>query len=319
MTDTSTDYSASETDAVGRAGAPSVLSPWESFSFAVIHAAASVLLFVLTLRGLYAFGYVFGSIEYLVNRSRRRRFARKLSAILERTPTGRERRKWTHAFFVRTRCDKLFYLIMDRLSSEKIASLIHMENESLLRSTLDRGRGILVCLQHLGSHHIGGTLLAFQGFKIAGVRDLNESASRRFMQQRWERNYPQLRTIKWGYANTFPREIYRWYQQGYLVGAAIDPVRVRDPKQKAAWLEVFGERRPFLTGPLHIALRCEAPVLHGWVEPLSGFRYRIVIAGLLIDPETMDDTERSIDTAIDEYAATLVQTLKRCPSLVSRL
>jgi len=295
------------------------LTAWQSVSVGLSHAAASVLLKVLTLRGLYAFGSVFGTIEYLVNYKRRRRFARSLGVILERRPTGPERRKWTHAFFVRTRCDKLFYLIIDRLPREKIDALVSVSDEALLHGALARGRGALFGLQHMGSHHIGGMLLALQGLKIAGVRDPNESAARRFMQERWERRHPDLPRIRYAFSNTFPREIYRWYREGYLIGAAMDLLRVRDPKQKVTWLEVFGERRPFLTGPMRLALRCRAPVLHGWVEPLGGFRYRLVVAGMLIDPDEVEDEEVAIETAVGTYARTLVHTLKQRPSLLSRL
>lgn len=318
MTDTAT------TEHEPTTAAPAVrprqaLTGWQSFSLVVVHTAASVLLGVLGLGGLYAFGCAFGTMEHLLNHRRRRRFARALAVILERKPTPRERRKWTRAFFQRTRCDKLFYFIIDRLPRDKIDSLVSVSDEALLQESLGRGKGALFGLQHLGSHHIGGMLLALKGFKIAGVRDPNESAARRFMQERWARRHPELPRIRYGFSDTFPREIYRWYREGYLIGAAMDLLKVRDPKQKVTWLEVFGERRPFLTGPMRIALRSGAPVLHGWVEPLGGFRYELVVAGRLIDPDQVTDEEAAIDQAVRAYAATLEDTLKRRPSLLSRL
>jgi len=318
MTDTATTEHEATTAAPTARPRPA-LTVGQSVTLGVAHAAASVLLSVLRLRGLYWFACLFGVAEYVIDRRRRRRFARALAMILERKPTARERRKWTLAFFMQTRCDKLFYFIIDRLPRDKIDSLVRVSDEALLQESLGRGKGALFGLQHLGSHHIGGMLLALQGFKIAGVRDANESAIRRFMQDRWERRHPDLPRIRYAFSDTFPREIYRWYREGYLIGAAMDLLKVRDPKQKVTWLEVFGARRPFLTGPMRIALRSGAPVLHGWVEPLGGFRYELVVAGRLIDPNEVTDEEAAIDQAVRMYAATLENTLKRRPSLLSRL
>ena len=96
------------------------------------HAAASDLLAALSLRGLYHFGHLFGSVEYLINAKRRRRFASAPAHILERKPTGVQRRKWTREYFMTMRCTDLFFLILCRLRYAKAASLLTISNEPLL-------------------------------------------------------------------------------------------------------------------------------------------------------------------------------------------
>ena len=62
-------------------GHPDV-SLWERLSFAIAHALAAALLFCLSLPGLYRFGRCLGTLEWLVNYKRRRRFTAALKRVL---------------------------------------------------------------------------------------------------------------------------------------------------------------------------------------------------------------------------------------------
>jgi len=319
MTGTTTTHEPASTEAPSPEKRPTKLTLWEAVSFNMAHAAASVSVAILSLRGLYHFGRVFGTAEYLINFKRRRRFAKALANILERKPTGTERRKWTHEYFMLTRCEKLFYLIMDRFPRDTAASLLTISDEPLLKEYLARGHGLFFGYAHLGTQHIGGMLLSLKGYKVAGVRDPHESSIRRYVQDRFDRRHSNIRRTNMLYSDTFPREIFRCYREGCIVGSAMDVSHLRSPHQKAEWIEVFGQRRPFLTGPLHIAIRCKAPMLHGFVLPEPGFRFRLSIAGVLLDPETIEDEDRETAGAIRVYAAHIERALKERPSLVTRI
>ena len=295
------------------------LTLWETVSVRMAHAATSAMLALLSLRGLYHFGRIFGTAEYLINFKKRRRFAKALAHILERKPTGTERRKWTHDYFMLTRCEKLFYLIMDRLPRDKAASLLTISDEPLLKECLARGNGVYYGYAHLGTQHVGGMLLSLKGYRVAGVRDPNESSIRRYVQDLFDRRHPDIQRTNMIYSGTFPREIFRCYRAGCIVGSAVDVKQLRNQNQKAEWIEVFGQKRPFLTGPLHIAIRCKAPLLHGFVLPEPGFRFRFLIVGVLLDPETIEDEEREVADALRVYAAQMVKVLKERPSLVTRM
>lgn len=295
------------------------LSAWEWVSLSAAHLVVSGMLAVFSLRGLYHFGRMFGTVEYLLDFKRRRRFREALGTILERKPTGPERRKWTHRFFVDSRCDKLFYLILDRLPREQAAQLLTIENEPLLRDCVNRGHGVFFGLSHVGSQHIGGVLLTQKGYKVTGVRDRNQSGMRRYVQDRLDRRHAGTEPVRMLFADSFPRETIRCYRDGCIVGSAIDIHRIRGEHQRVEYAEMFGEKRPFLTGPLRIALRCRAPVLHGFVTHDSHFRYRFELAGMLIDPETVEDEEAAVTQAVRTYARHLQDRLKSRPSLVTRI
>lgn len=295
------------------------LSAWEWLSFSAVHAVVSAMLAVLSLRGLYYFGCSFGTVEYLINFKRRRRFVAALAKILDRKPTRAERRKWTHQFFTETRCDKLFYLILDRLPREKAAELLTITDEPLLRRCVDRGQGVFFALSHLGSQHIVGVLLGMKGYNVSGVRDRNESGLRRFVQDRLDRREGTSGRVRMLFADGFARDIFRCYRDGCIMGSALDVNRLRGENQKAEYADMFGEKRPILTTPMRIALRCKAPVLHGFVVHESHFRYRFELVGMLIDPETVEDEEVAIQQAAQTYARHLEAKLKARPSLITRI
>jgi lauroyl/myristoyl acyltransferase len=293
------------------------LSLWDRFSLGAVHAAVSFLLILLSLRGLYHFGRAFGTLEWVVNYRRRRRVRRALEKVWDHRPGWSERWRIIRELFMITRCDRLFYLVFDRVPAGRAAGLFSISNRALLDSALARGRGVYVALSHHGAHHVAATLFAMCGYKIAGVRDRKESPLRRFIRQRLERKYPDFEGMRVIFADSYPREIYRCFQDGYVVGSAIDVSRVRDPRQKTEKAVIFGEERLFLSGPLRLALRCKAPVLQVFLVPGPGFRYRAEVVNMLLDPEEVKDKERAIREAIQRYASRVEDHVRRHPYLLS--
>ncbi|MBN1490512.1 MAG: hypothetical protein JXA69_11400, partial [Phycisphaerae bacterium] len=85
-----------------------------------------------SLTGLYLLGQCFGTCEYLLAARRRRRYHRRLIGIYGDELTPAFARRATHRFFMRTRCDKLFYLIFDKLPREKILKRIRFFGRDVL-------------------------------------------------------------------------------------------------------------------------------------------------------------------------------------------
>ena len=129
MTGMATTTEPTSTEAPSAPKRSASLTPWETLTFTLTHATVSALLAVLSLRGLYHFGRLFGTAEYVINFKKRRRFAKALAHILERKPSGAQRRKWTREYFMLTRCEKLFYLIMDRLPRDTAGALLTISDE----------------------------------------------------------------------------------------------------------------------------------------------------------------------------------------------
>ncbi len=292
---------------------------WERVSFSLSHKALSLLLWLLGPTGLYHFGRMFGTVEWLINHKRRRRFARALSGVLGHTPTASLRRRATRDFFMRSRGDKIFYLIFDRFSPDRAAELLSIRGQDLLDESVARGHGVYLAMSHHGAHHVLSMLLAVRGYRTACVRDRREGAIRRYVQDRFDRRYPEFCKMRVLFADSYPREIFRCFEEGYVLGSAMDVSRRRDPTQRGEMVEIFGEQRVFLTGPLRIAMRCRAPVLQAFIIPERNFRYRLEIVDVLVDVEKVEDEREAISRAMVTYAANVETHVRRFPSLISRV
>jgi len=295
------------------------VSTWERASFACAHAVAAALLLCLSLEGFYRFARLFGTVEWMINFKRRRRFAKALECVFGHKPARSKRRRATLEHFRQTRCDKLFYLVFDRIPRDKAMALFSIENSALLDEAVKRGRGVYVAMSHHGPHHIAGMLMALLGYKTAGVRDRREGGIRRYVQDRFDRLYPEFGRMRVLFADSYPRDIYRCFQDGYLLGSAMDVSRVRRANQKVEEVSIFGDRRVFLSGPLRVAVRCQAPVLQAFMIPDKGFRYRLDFVGMLVDPQTMEDEDKAVAEAMRVYAANVEDYLRATPALMTRV
>ncbi len=296
--------------------APKGVTLWDRVSFSLARSTVRGLARLLTLDGLYWFGKWFATLEWLINYKRRRRFGKTLKRILGDVSTS-ERRRHTRNHFIRTRCDKLFYLIFDRLSPEETSERFTIVNRPLIDDALARGGGVYVALSHLGAHHVAGQMMVSLGYRVAGVRDAREGAMRRFVQDKYaKRNKDRVRYF---FTDTFPREIYRCFEDNFVVGSAIDVSRVRGDHQKAIEATIWDTKRPVLVGPMRIALRCGAPVLQGFIISRPGFRYVFEVRGPLVDGNVDGRTPAALEDAVATYARNVESFGQEYPCHVSRI
>jgi lauroyl/myristoyl acyltransferase len=271
-----------------------------------------------SLKGLYLFGQFFGTCEYVINHKRRRKFRQRLSVIYGDGLTARLARRATWHHFMRIRCDKLFYLIFDRLPREKILNRVRFFGKDVLDDALGRGHGAYVALSHYGSHHVAGLLMALLGYRVAGVRDRNEGPLRRYVQEMYERTFPEFRAIRVFFADSFPRDLYRCFEDGYILGSAPDVEHDRGAHLRTVPVEIFGQQREFLSGPVRIALRCGAPILQGFVVSRRNFYFRLIIRGPLVDPAASRDDPETLATALQHYADNIEEHVRDYPCHISK-
>ncbi len=273
-----------------------------------------------SLKGLYLFGQFFGTLEYLINYKRRRRFRERFDETFGQyagqIPESVERVCWQHC--MRTRCDKLFYLIFDKLPREKIINRVKYHNREYLDEGLKRGRGAYVCMSHNGSHHVAILLMALMGYKVAGVRDPNEGNLRRYVQEKYEETFPEFRDIRMFYTDTYPRDLYRCFHDQFILGSALDVSRMRGLHLKTAKVTLFGREREFLTGTLQIALRCGAPIIQGFVVSRKNFYFHLIGTPPLVDPSTEKDTPEILQAAMQKYADNIAAHLLKYPDHISK-
>lgn len=239
----------------------------------------------LGMSGLYRLGRIFGFCEYLVDHRRRGRVHRKLTSLFGDEMPKPLRRRHVQRYFMRVRCDKMFYTIMDRIPRGKLLNRIKIKNKHYADDALTRGKGLYVALCHYGSHHVAGLMMALMGYKIAGVRDAKESHVRRYIYQKYRETWPEVAEMKLVYSNKFPRVQYRHMQANGIVASLLDVDRRRGDHLKTRKIDFFGKPRHFLCGPIQMAVRCGATVIQGFVVSRKDFYYQLIATPPLIDPD----------------------------------
>lgn len=273
------------------------------------------------LRGLYRFGQFFGWWEYLLDYRRRRRCNRRLRKLLGDALSPAQRRAAVLRYFRRTRCDKMIYTIFDRLPREKLMQRISFAQRERLDALQARGRGVYVAMSHFGPHHVAAMAMALLGYRLAGVRDRNEGALRRYIQDKFAATFPEFAAVKMFFADTFPREIFRCFKDQYLVASALDVgvSRVADGRLRTATVQLLGETRDFLTGPIQMAIRCKAPVIQGFVVAKPDFHYELILHDTLLTGDEGDESPEALAAVMQRYADGIAEYLRRYPCHVTKL
>jgi lauroyl/myristoyl acyltransferase len=296
------------------------IGPFTRLKFIIVRGFLWAWARCFSLKGLYWFGQFFGTCEYLINYKRRRRFHEYMKLVFgedpHQWPQAAQSACWQH--FMRTRCDKLFYLIFDKLPRRKILNRIKFENLDLLAEALKYDKGVYVAMSHNGSHHVLVLLMALLGYKVAGVRDKNEGALRRYVQQKYEETFPEFKQIRMFFADMYPRDLYRCFRDGFILGSALDVSRHRGQHLRTAKVQMFGREREFLIGPMQIALRCGAPILQAFVVSRKNFYFKVIGRGPLVDPETAVDSPEVIQTAMQQYADNIATHVAQYPDHLSK-
>lgn len=271
------------------------------------------------LNGLYALGRFFAVCEHATDYKRRRRVHARLEMFFKSDVSPAWRRTVARRYFMRIRCDKMFYTIMDRIPRDKLMARMHIVGREHLEAALDRKKGVFVALCHFGSHHIAGMAMALLGYRLAGVRDPKESHVRRYIQEKYRQTFPEVAQMKMFYSDAFPRELYRYYQDNEIVAALLDVDPQRGQTLKTQPIRFFGETREFLTGPLRIAIRQGAVALQGFVISRPGFHYDFVLTPALLDPDSIVDERQAIADALQHYADGVEQHAREHPEHLMKI
>ncbi|NOS99657.1 MAG: hypothetical protein HOP29_03430 [Phycisphaerales bacterium] len=279
--------------------APSAgLSRWESYSFEITRGFLYLIARVISLTGLYQVGRMFGIAEWLVDYHRRRRVTRQVVRLIGTSASPAAVRQAVRRHFIRLRCDKMFYLIMDRLPRKRLMRRLTIANRAVLDSALARGHGVYLALSHLGSLYVTIGILVEFGYRVAGIRATKFGAVWRFVQTKLDqKDRPR---IEYFYSNTFPRPIYRRLNDNYIVASLADVHVVKDGRQRTVEVDLFDERRSILAGPFQIAMRCGSPIVQAMVRALPNFRYEIELMPLLPDPSAVRAHDSTVAVAADQ-------------------
>jgi lauroyl/myristoyl acyltransferase len=254
-----------------------------------------------SLSGLYFLGRVFGTLEYLIDYRRRGRVKALLKTMFKSDYSPVWASKVTRQYFMRIRCDKMFYTILDRIPRNKIMKRIKFTGKKHLEAVLAQKKGVYVAICHFGSFHVAGLLGALMGYDIIGVRDPKVSHVRRYIQKKYRDTFPEIARMKMFYSGAFPREIYRQLKSGGIVASLADVSRQRG-QLRTVPVKIFGETRTFLTGPLQIAIRVGAQSIQCFVVSRRKFYYQLIVTPPICEPTGNDNEETLLPQVMQRYA-----------------
>lgn len=288
--------------------------------FSFVRGFYILLAWCFSLSGLYYFSRFWGWCEWAINYKRRRKFKAYIRSLLGDSISERELSKATREHICRVRCDKTFYTILDKLPRQKIINRIHWTGREYLDQSVARGKGTYILFSHHGSHHVGGLLLALQGYKkLAAVRDPDESPLRQFVQDCFAQSFPEFRDeVQIFMAGEFPRELFRHFQNNGILGTGLDVSRQRSETSRTITVQLFGQPQTWLTGTVNIALRCGATIIPGFFLSEPRFHFRYLFYPPLCDPDASQDDPETVQTVMKAYAAGIERHVWKYPEHVSK-
>ncbi len=269
------------------------------------------------LDGLYYFGRFFGFCEYLLQYKKRFRIYRRLEQIYSEPVSLREARNIARRYFCRVRCDKMLYTIIDKIDRSVLMDRFEITGREYLDNSIERGKGTFLMFSHQGSHHLAGILLILSGYRIMGLRDPNESPLRVYVQQQFEKSFPEFRDLQITPSDSFARTFFHAFKENNIVAAAMDVWRDRG-NVRTVKVKVFGQEREFLSGMTNIALRSRAVILVGFVLSLPKFHYQIIFHPWLNDPDNDNDSPEIVRDVMQRYANLIEQHVRKYPDHISK-
>jgi lauroyl/myristoyl acyltransferase len=269
------------------------------------------------LNGLYAFGQFFGFCEFLLQYKKRKRIRIRLSEIFGKEIPAKQARQIARKQMVRIRCDKMIYTIMDRIDRQALMDRFEIEGREYLDKAISRGQGTFFMFSHQGSHHLGGILLTLSGYPIIGLRDPNESPLRMYIQEQYEKRFPEFADLHITSSESFARSFFRAFKKNAIVAAAMDIWRDRG-NVRTVKVHFFGQEREFVSGMTHIALRSKATILVGFILSLPNYHFRVIFHPWLTDPDTTPETPETVQKVMQDYAHIIEEHVKKYPDHISK-
>jgi len=233
-------------------------------------------------------------------------YARHLKRVLGRELTDAEVRDWTRRAFQEY---ARYWMEGARMSGVRPATIrrrfsIESGYEHLVEH-MERGKGVIMALPHIGTWEWGGAWLALQGYPMTAVAEPLEPPEL----YQWmvaEREAIGITIVK--LEPKASGTLLRTLRSGGLVGLLCD----RDLVGNGVEVEFFGERTTLPGGPATLALRTGAALLPTAVFSGPGLHHTGVIMAP-VDTERTDSLRADVSRVTQAVAKDLEALIRRAP------
>ncbi len=191
------------------------------------------------------------------------------------------------------------------MSPEEILERTSIEGFDHLWEGIDRGKGVIVALPHVGSWEFGGAFMAASGVRLTAVAERLEPPELfdYFVEQRAAMG---IDVIPLG--PSAGAEISRTLREGKVVCLLCD----RDIEGNGLEVEFFGERTTMPAGPATLALRTGATLLTAAVYSGPGRHHRAFVQPP-IDTTRTGTLRQDVARLTQEIATRLEGLIRRAP------
>jgi phosphatidylinositol dimannoside acyltransferase len=218
------------------------------------YVAGSRLAQAIPERLVYAFAHLGGAATALVMRKKREVVARNLSRITGEPPESRRVQKLVVAAFKSYARYWLETFRLVRAPKEFFLERFHCPSEHKLDDVVARGKGVVICVSHLGNWDAAGAWVGARGQRLVSVA---EALKPRRMFEFFAAHRARLGMKIYEAAPGVTTKLVEEVENGSVVAILGD----RDLRGIGPKVEFFGEPATFPAGPASVALRAGVPLL----------------------------------------------------------
>lgn len=213
--------------------------------------------------------------------------------------------------------DQLEVLLYPYLTAEKTSEISIIQGEMNLKNALEKGKGVIVLLNHQGLNQFIMPALGFKGYVIGQVSLPADAVKHVFGNQRISFIHLKMLQLKRQMEETLPSthiflenniwDGLKWLKNGKILAIAVDG------RHGERFIETTLCKRQaqFSPSPFIMSLRSGAPLLPVFVLRNENNRHNIIIEKPLIMPEKRVTNKNS--ALLNEYLAHFENYLEKCP------
>mgnify|MGYP005844520181 CR=1 FL=1 len=185
-------------------------------------------------------------------------------------------------------------MALNSASEEEIKEIIYVDNEDLIKSKFNEGRGLILLTAHFGNWELGGIIMKLilnHPLVVLSKRQKNMYVARWMKKSRERFGNTEI------YIGISVRELYTALKNKSVVGIVGDQ---RAP-QTSIKINFFNHPTPFFGGFTNLALKLHTPVIAAFAVRQADYRYRVEIHELDISSST-GTSEENIRNLLQQYA-----------------
>ncbi len=210
--------------------------------------------------------------------------------------------------------DRLQLFSFPRLNEENIHKYIQIDNMTMLRKSLNNGRGCVIIHGHFGPAQLFIAAIALAGFPITQLGYISREGYSYIGEKVALRKRLELESSIPGeifYTDQFLRPIYKKLKNNEVISNAGDGSLIGENIGKLIPVSFLGEKRMYPIGSVSLAQHAGAVLLPLFISKVPEGRY----IGKFGQPITVEPGVKGVEKAVQEFSTLLGNEIRKSPEL----